>query len=155
MSIHNPTDSAPSSLPVASPPVTAGTLAAKVFAARNARNLTATALAAACGMSPRTIRDIEELAERTYRSTTLAPLDRFFGWDEGEAWRVWRQGEGVGVAHPDAALIAAQMEALGERVRRIEEQPPWTSELIDACRLLSAADRARVLDLAHRLGGGG
>lgn len=50
-----------------------------------------------------------------------------------------------------SAAIAAQMDALEERMRRMEEQPPWAAEVIDAMRLLSGDDRARVLDLARRL----
>lgn len=134
--------------------VSAETLQAKVFAARNALHMTITALASRTGMSPRTIRDIEEGADRSYRSTTLAPLDAVFGWEAGEAYRTWRAEVGERPDPSDNALIAAQMAEIVERVRRIEEQPPWTTEMLDACRLLTAEQRALVLAIARELSRG-
>jgi transcriptional regulator with XRE-family HTH domain len=153
MSIHNDTWVDGDCPSLRSDAVAAASLRLKVFAARNAANLTVTALAAATGMSPRTIRDIEEGADRAYRSTTLSALDRVFGWAPGEAYATWRAGEGADL-HPDVETLATQMAEIAEEVRRMQEQPSWALELIEACRLLPGEDRAVVLALAHRLGRG-
>lgn len=125
----------------------ANALADKVFEARNARHLTITALARSCGMSPRTLVKIEAASERTYRSTTLEPLDRYFGWAPGEAWRAWKTAEPQRV---DASIIDA-VAKLNERLDRLEERPAWADDLVNSCRLLTAGDRAMLIGLAGRL----
>ena len=132
--------------------VSTETLQAKVFAARNALHLTITALASRTGMSPRTIRDIEEGADRSYRSTTLAPLDAVFGWEPGEAYRTWRAESGEAV--PDVAEIKAVLDDLAEQFHRSQERPPWAAEWLDELRLMSAEDRAVLLAVARRMNRG-
>lgn len=136
--------------------MTATTLRDRVVAARISRGMTPTALQRQTGLSARTIRDIEAgHPGRRYGATTLARLDEAFGWAPGSAWDAWKAEVDGGDVEAVAAMrqaIAEQMAALEERLARMEETPPWAAELVNACRLLSAEDRARVLDLAHRLG---
>ena len=136
--------------------MSAGSLAERVVAARGERQMSLSALQRVTGLSARTLRDIESgNRRRRYGADTLGRLDEVFGWRPGTAWQTW-----IGEDPADAALegirqaIAAQMAALEERLARIEEAPPWSSELIDAVRLLRPDDRARVLDYALRLGEG-
>lgn len=137
--------------------MSAGTLRDRVIAARIARDISPTALGRQSGLSARTIRDIESgNPQRRYGATTLARLDRPLGWEPGTAWATWNAeihaaGEGAAVSVMRRA-ITEQMAALEQRLERMEETPPWAAELINACRLLAAEDRARVLDLARRLG---
>lgn len=142
--------------------MTAATLREEVIAARMARRMTATALQRASGLSARTIRDIEGgTPGRRYSVTTLASLDRAFGWEEGRAWRLWQSGEPKPEPTPVAELLD-QMQALrsavvnlGARVELDElDRPAWADELVDLVRLLSPEDRRRVFDLAQRLAPG-
>lgn len=107
-------------------------------------------------MSARTIRDIESANRaRRYGATTLAKLDRALEWAPGTALGSWLSGDGDGESDEYGRIrqaIGEQMSALEARLAMLEEAPPWQSELVDACRLLTPEDRARVLELARRLG---
>lgn len=135
--------------------MSAALLRSRVIAARAERGWTPAELQRRSGLSARTIRDIESANRaRRYGATTLAKLDRALEWQPGTALASWLAGDG----EEDAQLasmrsaIAEQMAALEQRLARIEESPPWQAELVDACRLLSPEDRARVLDYVRRLG---
>ncbi len=136
--------------PVRSQRVTVASLQSMVFAARNAKHLTVTALATATGMSPRTIRDIEGGVQRSYRSTTLSPLDTYYGWEPNTAYETWRAGEGAG-AKPDVVEVAAKVAEIAEEIRRMQKRPQWYDEVVNEFTLLSTDDRAILLTLARRL----
>lgn len=151
---------------LASGRITSRRLREEVIAARTSRRMTATALQRASGLSARTLRDIEGgTPGRRYSVTTLAALDRAFGWDEGRAWRLWQEDEEAAEATTPLEELAAQMERLRSEVRRqmtalrTEEAdhhlvPSWAVEVVDLMRLMSAEDRRRILDLASRLAPG-
>ena len=51
----------------------------------------------------------------------------------------------------DLPELALKLQRLQIEVDRLQEQPPWAAEAIDALRLVDPADRALVLCLAYRL----
>lgn len=134
------------SLPSAS--MTATDLAAAVE--RAAAGMSMTTLQRQTGLSARTLRELLRAdTGRRFNRSTLDKLDGPLGWAPGTAWRHYRASETRPSPVADAVMV--QMQQLAARLESIEERPPWAAEMIDACRLLSAEDRAIVLALARRL----
>lgn len=143
--------------------MTARSLREEVIAARTTRRMTAVALQRASGLSARTLRDIEAGSPtRRYSVTTLAALDRAFGWEPGHAWAAWQEGEASAAPPTSVEDIVEQMALLRVEVaRRLDagevDSPPipsWAVEVVDLMRLMTTEDRRRVLDLAQRLAPG-
>lgn len=132
--------------------MTAGRLRDRVVDARVAHGLSLSALQRLTRLSARTLRDIESgNPARRYGATTLARLDEALGWRPGTAYGLWKAEAAETQVEVMRRAIAEQMAALNDRVERMEEQPPWAAELIEACRLLTGEDRATLLELARRL----
>jgi len=109
------------------------------------------------GLSGRTLRDIEgDHPTRRYTPPTLARLDEAFGWEPGTAWTLWthRSERVAGVSAPERDAIVEQMVLLSERLARVEEAPPWQTEVIDGMRLLRPEHRTLVMTIIHALGEG-
>ena len=122
----------------------------------NDDSLNRTALARRARMTPKTLRDILDGADRRYGEATLRGLDDALGWPRGTAHHAWLAEQQRG--EPAIAVVADQLDRIDSmyaevvsRLQRIEEQPSWVDELVDGMRLLNASDRRMVLDLVHRL----
>lgn len=128
--------------------------------ARAASGMTNSALSRNAGMSTRTLRAIlDPKSRRRFGRATLDKLDVPLGWPEGRAWTIYaaqfnQRDEDPGVQWEELHTIRWQMRQLNEKVDQFTNSPTWAAELVEACRGLSDADRATVLSLARRLGGG-
>lgn len=131
-------------------------LAEEVTARRTELGMQPATLAKRAGMSRKTLREIEEAnPTRRYGSGTLGKLDSPLGWEPGKTWRIWREQPGPNVAELVAdvhSLVDERTATITRLVAQLLELPVWAPEIIDALRLLSPEDRARVLDFARRLG---
>lgn len=120
---------------------------------RAAAGMTQSSLVRATGLSARTLRQLmDPHTSRAFGRPTLNKLDRAFGWSDGTAWRLYRQGQ----APPErSAEVAAEALSLIEaRFAALAAEPPWVAEWLDAGRSLSPRDRALALQLVRRLGEG-
>jgi hypothetical protein len=146
------------SVSLSSEPVPRETIAGEV--ARAASGMTNSALARQAHMATRTLRAIlDPKTTRRFGRATLDKLDEPLGWREGRAWTIYtaqfdQRDDEAGTTWEELHTIRWQMRQLTERVDQFTDRPTWAAELVDACRPLSDADRATVLSLARRLGGG-
>ena len=125
-----------------------GDLRAAVIARRTELGMTATDLQRASGLSARTIREVESGdTHRRFGSTTLARLDVALGWPTGTAYARWT-GD---TADDMSSTVAEQLIALTERIRRMEDEPPWQRDWLSLGGQLTPDQRALLQALGTQL----